>query len=112
MSAVAPLLPLERGFLYAIGVLKFNPPPPKKKRHYGGRKPGYLVVARPGSNYGKVKTAAAAFIDAGYTSASLHEQAKKHGFTYDSFKGAVWKMRKEREKTHNRIGRRQREVAA
>ena len=95
---ITPLLPLERGFLYAQGVLRFRPAPPEPRQRYnGGRQVGGTYQARPGSKYGKVKIAAAAFIDAGLQSASLHEYARKGGFGYDSFKGAVWKMRRERE---------------
>lgn len=106
---ITPLHPLERGYLYACGVLRFRPAPPEPRQRYaGGRVKGGAYTPRPGSVYGKVKTAASAFIDAGHTSKALHEYAKMHGFGYDSFKGAVWKQRRERE--HAR--RRERRVAA
>lgn len=85
MSAhIVPLLPLERGFLYAFGVLRFLPyqPPiePRKKA---------------ASIHGQVRTMAEIYLkdDAGDT---MVEFAARHRLDYDSFKGAVRRLRGDR----------------
>lgn len=83
-TPISPLLPLERGFLYAFGVLRFMPyqPPiePRKK---------------PASIHGQIRTMAEIYLrePGGYT---MVEYAELHRLDYDSFKGACRRLRHER----------------
>lgn len=87
---ITPLQPIERGYLYAFGILRF--PPAKQIPKPVGRTPG----RKNSTIYGKVKIRAAQFLESG-EGASLAEFASRNRLNYESFKGAVWKLRKERE---------------
>lgn len=87
---ITPLQPIERGYLYAFGILRFRPTAAVKCPT--GRTPG----RKNGTSYGKVKTLAEKFL-AGDGGTALAEFASRHRVNYESFKGAVWKLRQERQ---------------
>lgn len=84
MSAAA-LHPLERGYLYAYGILKFPPANQAKTLPRGARK-------KPGE-WGRIKRLALAFVAEHDDNGPLVEYCRQHRINYESIQSTIWKLR-------------------
>lgn len=92
MSAHAlALQPIERGFLYAYGLIKFAPAPTVQRPK--GRTPG----RKNGADYGRVKHIALLYLEGAFPGQSISEVAEANLVGYESLKASIWKLRKEGE---------------
>lgn len=85
------LHPIERGYLYAFGILRF---PPHKE---APRPPGRTVGRKNRNTYGRVKEMALRYVQGAFPGLTVAQVAARFRMNQESLKSAEWKLRREME---------------